>query len=197
MPAPGGFTYSRAVREWAFVQVPLVSLSDFRKAAGERGLMKVSPFDASPWETLDREDLLPPVAYSLHGFWHHDEQGYLDNGDLIVREERGFVPWDELRSEAQRRNGADLYVLYGHWQLLSLATVVDHVSSSTPLLALGRGLDESARRASPMRARRLTASDWLRSPGATGRRSCCFSACRTCSCPQSGAGATAAGGSPG
>ena len=60
MPAPGGFTYSRAVREWAFVQVPLMSLSDFRKAAGERGLMKVSPFDASPWETLDREDLLPP-----------------------------------------------------------------------------------------------------------------------------------------
>ena len=142
MPVPGGFTYSRAVRGWAFVQVPRMSLSDFRKAAGERGLMKVSPFDASPWETLDREDLLPPVAYSLHGFWHHDEPGYLDNGDLIVREERGFVPWDELRSEAQRRNGADLYVLYGHWQLLSLATVVDHLSSSTPLLALGRGLDE-------------------------------------------------------
>jgi len=96
MPAPGGFTYSRAVREWAFVQVPLVSLSDFRKAAGERGLMKVSPLDASRWETLDREDLLPPVAYSLHGFWHDDDQGYLDNGDLIVREERGFVPWDGL-----------------------------------------------------------------------------------------------------
>lgn len=71
-------------------------------------------------------------------------KGYLDNGDLIVREERGFVPGDELRSEAQRRNGADLYlyVLYGHWQLLSLATVVNHLSSSTPLLALGRGLDE-------------------------------------------------------
>jgi hypothetical protein len=47
------------------VQVPLVSLSDFRKAAAERDVMKVSPFDASPWETLDREDLLPPVAYAI------------------------------------------------------------------------------------------------------------------------------------
>jgi hypothetical protein len=65
IPAPGAFTYSRAVREWAFVQVPLVSLSDFRKAAAERDVMKVSPFDAGPWETLDREDLLPPVAYAI------------------------------------------------------------------------------------------------------------------------------------
>ena len=142
MPAPGAFTYSRAVREWAFVQVPLVSLSDFRKAAAERDVMKISPFDASPWETLDREGLLPPVAYALHGFWHHDQPANLENGDLIVREERGFVAWDELRAEARERNGADLYVLYGHWQLLSLVTIVDHLSPSTPLLALGRGLDE-------------------------------------------------------
>jgi hypothetical protein len=42
-----------------------VSLSDFRKAAAERDVMKVSPFDAGPWETLDREDLLPPVAYAI------------------------------------------------------------------------------------------------------------------------------------
>jgi hypothetical protein len=27
--------------------------------------MKVSPFDAGPWGTLDREDLLPPVAYAI------------------------------------------------------------------------------------------------------------------------------------
>ena len=65
IPAPGAFTYSRAVREWAFVQVPLVSLSDFRKAAAERDVMKVSPFDAGPCETLDREDPLPPVAYAI------------------------------------------------------------------------------------------------------------------------------------
>ncbi|SEH10460.1 hypothetical protein [Thermoleophilum album] len=142
MPAPGAFTYSRAVREWAFVQVPLVSLSDFRKAAAERDVMKISPFDASPWETLDREGLLPPVAYALHGFWHDDQPANLENGDSIVREERGFVAWDELRAEARERNGADLYVLYGHWQLLSLVTIVDHLSPSTPLLALGRGLDE-------------------------------------------------------
>lgn len=59
-----------------------------------------------------------------------------------MREERGFVAWDELRAEARERNGADLYVLYGHWQLLSLVTIVDHLSPSSPLLALGRGLDE-------------------------------------------------------
>src|SRR4051794_7843861 len=142
MPPPGAFSYSRAVREWAFVQVPLVSLSDFRRAAAERDVMKVSPFDANPWETLDRESLLPPVAYALHGFWDHDQPGNLEHGDLIVREERGFVAWDELRAEARERNRGDLYVLYGHWQLVSLATIADHLSPWTPLLALGRGLDE-------------------------------------------------------
>lgn len=142
MPAPGAFTYSRAVRDWAFVQVPLVSLSDFRKAAAARGVMNVSPFDAAPWETLDREGLLPPVAYALHGFWHHDQPGYLENGDLIVREEHGFVAWDELRDRARQRNDADLYVLYAHWQLLSLATILDHLSPPNPLLALGQGFDE-------------------------------------------------------
>lgn len=108
MPAPGAFTYSRAVREWAFVQVPLVSLSDFRKAAAERDMMKVSPFDVGPWETLDREGLLPPIAYALHGLWDHDQAGNLETGDLIVREERGFVAWDDLRAEARERNRADL-----------------------------------------------------------------------------------------
>lgn len=192
MPAPGAFTYSRAVREWAFVQVPLVSLSDFRKAAAERDVMKISPFDASPWETLDREGLLPPVAYALHGFWHHDQPANLENGDLIVRDERGFVAWDELRAEARERNGADLYVLYGHWQLLSLVTIVDHLSPSTPLLALGRGLDEFTRRASRTRARRSTASACPTSPVPTARTSCCSSGCRTCSCRRCAAAYTGA-----
>jgi hypothetical protein len=124
------------------VQVPLVGLGDFRKAAAERGVMKISPSDDGPWETLDREGLLPPVAYALHGFCHHDQPGYLENGDLIVREERGFVAWDELRGEARERDGAHLYVLDALWQLLSLATIVDHLSPSTPPLALRRGLDE-------------------------------------------------------
>ena len=46
------------------MQVPLVSLSDFRKAAAERDVMKVSPFER-PAGTLEREDLLPPVAYAI------------------------------------------------------------------------------------------------------------------------------------
>ena len=99
-------------------------------------------------ETLDREDLLPPVAYALHGFWSHDQREHLTRGDLIIREERGYVEWDELRAEADRRGGAlnpaGLYVLYGHWQLLSLATIVDHLTAFTPLAALGGGLDAFA-----------------------------------------------------
>lgn len=142
----GAFNYSRAVREWAFVQSPLMSLADFRKAAAARGLMAGgSPFDTSAWETLDREGLLPPVAYALDGFWDWDQPGLLASGDLIVREERGFVAWEELRAEAERRgdadNPTDLYVLYHHWQLLSLATIVDHLTPITPLPVLGQGLD--------------------------------------------------------
>ena len=145
----GAFNYSRAVREWAFVQSPLLSLAEFRKAAAARGLMAGgSPFDTSAWETLDREGLLPPVAYALHGFWDWDQPGLLASGDLLVREERGFVAWEELRAEAKRRgdddNPTDLYVLYGHWQLLSLATIVDHLTTITPLSVLGRGLDAFA-----------------------------------------------------
>ena len=114
----GAFNYSRAVREWAFVQAPLRSLPDFRKAATARGLMADgSPYDTSAWETLDREDLLPPVAYALHGFWSHDQREHLARGDLIIREERGYVAWEELRAEADRRgdalNPTGLYVLYG------------------------------------------------------------------------------------
>ena len=145
----GAFNYSRAVREWAFVQAPLRSLPDFRKAATARGLMADgSPYDTSAWETLDREGLLPPVAYALHGFWSHDQREHLARGDLIIREERGYVAWDELRAEADRRgdalNPTGLYVLYGHWQLLSLATIVDHLTAFTPLAALGGGLDAFA-----------------------------------------------------
>lgn len=145
----GAFNYSRAVREWAFVQSPLRSLAEFRKAATARGLMAGgSPFDTGAWETLDREGLLPPVAYALHGFWDWEQAEHLERGDLIIREERGFVPWDELLAEAERRGDVDhptgLYVLYGHWQLLSLATIVDHLTTFTPLAALRGGLDAFA-----------------------------------------------------
>jgi hypothetical protein len=142
--ASGDFSYARAVREWAFVQVPLLPLAEFRKAALERGLMKISPFDDRPWETLDREGMLPAVAYALHGLWHYDQLGSLENRDLLIRDEHGYTPWEELRTRARERHGAQPTALYGHWQLLSLAAVVDELSTPTPLSSLSEGLDAFA-----------------------------------------------------
>lgn len=65
MVAVGNFTIARAVREWYFVQVPLVALRDFQSAAKARGLDTLGFLDPAPWETLDRENLLTPIAYAL------------------------------------------------------------------------------------------------------------------------------------
>ena len=54
MVAVGDFTMARAVREWYFVQVPLVALRDFQSAARARGLDTLGFLDPAPWETLDR-----------------------------------------------------------------------------------------------------------------------------------------------
>lgn len=51
---PGTFSSSRAVRESAFIQLRLVDLANFRKAATDRGLSGFGPFDQDLWETLDR-----------------------------------------------------------------------------------------------------------------------------------------------
>jgi hypothetical protein len=86
MATPGAFTFSRAVREWCFVQLPLMHLDDFRKAARQRDLDVFGLMDPKPFETLDRDDILPPVAYALHGFFHlgYDQTQLLQQGDLLI-----------------------------------------------------------------------------------------------------------------
>lgn len=51
----------QALEVGCFHQVPLLSSSELAKAAVERGLVDSSM--SMSWETLDREDILPPVAY--------------------------------------------------------------------------------------------------------------------------------------
>lgn len=58
MTAPGSFDFSRAVREWCFVQLPLLDLGEFRTMARARGLTDMGLHARDPWETLDREELL-------------------------------------------------------------------------------------------------------------------------------------------
>lgn len=142
MAAPGNFNYSRAVREHCFVQHALLHLSEFRKHVRDRGLPVLSMFDLAPWETLDREDLLPPIAYALHGFaWQHEVDGHLAAGDLLVREEVGFRSWDELRELAAERHEADLWVLYHPWQVLRYRNLIAQLSPSTPFDHLAGGLE--------------------------------------------------------
>lgn len=121
MAPPGNFDFSRAVREWCFVQVPLMDLTHLRREARHRGLSDFGNFEREAWETLDREEIFVPVAYCLHGSWHDNQPAWLEQGDLLIREENGYRPWLELQEKAKRRNDADLYVLYHHWQLLWLA----------------------------------------------------------------------------
>lgn len=142
MTAPGKFTYSRAVGEHCFVQHALLHLNEFRRHVGDRGLPALSMFDLAPWEVLDREDLLAPVAYALHGFaWQHEVDAHLDAGDLIVREEGGFRSWHELRELAKERNDADLWVLYHPWQTFRYRNVLAWLSAGTPLNHLAGGLE--------------------------------------------------------
>jgi hypothetical protein len=152
--APGNYDFARAVREYAFVQVSLLHLNEFRTAAKERGLDTLALHDNDPWETLDREGLLPPVAYALHGFaWHHETHHHLDQGALLIRDEVGYRPWADLREEAQARYEADLRALYHHWQLISYADVLDSLRPSVLWQQLGQGLESFYE----MRARTATA----------------------------------------
>jgi hypothetical protein len=142
MSAPGDFNFSRAVREWCFVQLPLLSLREFRDQAKARGLDALGPFEEGPWELLDREELLVPVAYARHGDWRYDQEGCLADGDLAVREEVGHRPWGELAEEARSIHGDDGHpqVLYHHWQLLWLAELLGTLRPGVAFGQLGEGL---------------------------------------------------------
>ena len=140
---PGNFTFSRAVREWCFVQLPLLELGALRKALKGRGLSDLGLFERDAWETLDREGLVVPVAYARHGFWDHNLFECLEDGDVRVREESGYVAWKTLRSEAQEAHGddANLQVLYHHWQILAVAELQDWLAPGVPWGNLGDGLE--------------------------------------------------------
>jgi hypothetical protein len=142
--APGNFDFSRAVREWSFVQLPLVELAKFRDEARKRGLSDFGVLERDAWETLDREELLTPVAYARHGMWHYDQPACLDDGDLVVREEVGHRPWAELRAESESIYGDDAnpQILYHHWQLFWLGELQGRLSPGVLWGQLGDGLEE-------------------------------------------------------
>jgi hypothetical protein len=143
----GGFDYAKAFSEWTFVQVPPLSLGAFESAAAERGL-SLHGATLESWETLDCEELLPPIAYGLAPSWHHDTETLRSDGALIVRDESGYIEWHELERRARER-GASLHPLYSHWQLLTLAALKRALSLADPWAALAEGLNafEAARAA--------------------------------------------------
>ncbi|MBA3807040.1 MAG: hypothetical protein H0X28_01400 [Solirubrobacterales bacterium] len=96
-----------------------------------------------PWETLDREGLLEPVAYARHATWQHDQPGCLDDGDLKIREDAGYLSWDQQAKEAEEKYGeqAGVQILYHYWQFLWLAELQRHLEPPTPWGNLGDGLD--------------------------------------------------------
>lgn len=135
------FTIAQALREWCFVQTQMLPLRDFQSAAKQRGLDTFGYLDPAPWETLDREQLLVPVAYALHGFWMQDPAECLDSGALLPRDEVGFLPWHDLDERAKHEFGSELTVLYHHWQLLWLGELQRGLRPGVPWGNLGGGLD--------------------------------------------------------
>ena len=95
------FDFSRAVRDWCFVQLPLLDIGRLRNEAKTRGIEDLGLLAREPWEALDREDIFVPVAYARHGMWSYDQLGSLADGDIAVREEVGYRPWADLQEEAE------------------------------------------------------------------------------------------------
>ena len=187
MPPPGRFSFARAVREWCFVQLPLVELGAIRKVvATARGLEDFGhTFAPGAWKTLDREGLLEPVAYARHGMWHYNQPECLEDGDLTIREEVGHRPWGELREDAESVHGeqANVQILYHHWQLLWLRELQRELTPGVPWGNLSDGLDTSSIsvRGSP---RPLMLPSWIscESELRSGvQSSSCSSVCRTSS----------------
>jgi len=120
----GTFTYREAIEAGCFLQMPLFGTDELTRAVAARGLADFSL--SLRWEPLDRERLLPPVAYSritpLPSILHRQA---LEEGQLILRDEHGYCQWTE-----------DLRPLYAHWQLLSLADLDETLSGRSPLVML-------------------------------------------------------------
>lgn len=124
------------------VQAPVIDLGSFRNELKQRDLDNFGLFNQAPFEVLDTEDVLRPVAYALHGFaWGFEQRGWLKRRALLPRDETGFVPWGELRAKAKRDYDADLWVLYHPWQLLWAGELVRSLKAATPLGSIGDGLE--------------------------------------------------------
>lgn len=125
------FTYRSAIEEWCFLQVPLLTLKQLVEAAHARGLLFFTLIRRGTWETLDSQELLPPVGYlprdSYSSGW---ELQLLEEGHLRLRQEVGYQPWDEEHEP-----------LYGHWQLLTLGEIATGLVPAHPLDRLEHGLE--------------------------------------------------------
>jgi hypothetical protein len=152
-----------------------MALGDLQRQAKARGLSDLGLFSRDPWETLDREEVLVPVAYALHGLTHHDQPGYLAAGDLLIREETGYRSWEELADEASERHETELHVLYHHWQLLWLGELQDALTPAVPWGNLGDGLERfyGCARSSRQPPRSLFARRFAVPPPITSPSSCC------------------------
>jgi hypothetical protein len=138
----GDFTYRRAVEAHCFIQTPLIALDEFRKGAERRGLMTATWSRPAAWETLDREGLLPPIAYAIDDPWRHREVPALRQGQFLIRDECGYESWETLKERAQPEARVAFTPLYGRWQYLTLARL--HVRlwpRVIPMRALEGGFD--------------------------------------------------------
>jgi len=120
----GTFSYREAIEAGCFLQLPLFGTDELNRAVAARGLADF-PISLN-WEPLDREGLLPPVAYALQTpvppMLHLQA---LEEEVLILRDERGYREWSE-----------EVRPLYAHWQLLSLADLHEALSGRSPLVML-------------------------------------------------------------
>jgi hypothetical protein len=166
------FTLSRAVREWCFIQTPLLDLSTFKSEVKARGLDVLDQFNPAAWETLDREGMLEPVAYALTNDWRYGLQETLAAGHIRIREETGYVSWAELEEQvpSQFRQPGSLHVLYHRWQILSLGEIQTALTPGVPWRELAGGLksfyEQRAKFAAPPQPAR---SDQLAEIASDGR----------------------------
>ena len=83
------FTYRAAIQAGCFLPLPLFGVDPLTRAVGARGLAD-HPIGLS-WEPLDREDLLPPVAYSrIESLAAAMHLAALEEGSLILRDEHRY-----------------------------------------------------------------------------------------------------------
>jgi hypothetical protein len=124
------FTFRKAIENWCFLQVPLMDVSAFCRASEKRGLLFTVLSGPDALETLDREDLLPPVGYAREPVPSGFEVEALQADTLLLREESGFVPWARIGEPR-----------YCHWHLLTVAEISDSLTIQYPLTRVRDGVD--------------------------------------------------------